>query len=791
MRLAVLAVVVILGGTLALPAVSAQERVIRIGAQMDNGLAMVSRGPGDPARPQTARFQFQFADISTESLTPATSAAELHQVSGSAIAAPGEDTTGWTINLPLLSTSTMRAGDTGTGDFEVQHDVGTPGSSLSGILILRLDGTYADENDTVEIPWRVIIAPSPGVQLSTVPGGTERVKPFQLATFQVQIRNVDTYRATFRIAATVLPGDGIDPTVVQVLGVGDQSLEGGASKVVTLTVLAPRDKFWYNDVPLMVRVEVTPTAGGSTVTTMYLMTVSGFYVSENIIILTLIALAQIALFIFLIIFGRRAYERRYLGRPIPPWQIPEEAAALERLKRDDPRAHYLLRYFIMEEEYRSALLWFYSYKKISKKRLKAEIKAIEMRERADELVSQPSARFDKASGRIQRRYARKMERAEARTQREIERLQAKLSRTYEKDYEKDHGKWEAKVEKLQKKHNKPYVKAKAKWDKETKRILEKWEKPFRKEKKKYDEALAAAKEKYAKKVKKADKPTWRAWREQMDDWESENKLRKKEGRELAPEPALFSAAVGPPDLPAPFQEPPRPELPPEPQPDKTVELPPEPQLTTPDVWSSHYAKKAKKAQRNGARQIRSLELELAEKLNKLRHEREDSGVKVEEKRERLIAASQTMTASRVGFVDRVLRRSATDVERRHHIAYLRGLTHERIKELEEAEAATLERVRVQGEREQADLEAKILGERSRQRSLAGSEKTAHAERIASLVRQLGELKNANQQKLRLAQRESKQRIQAGVTRLKAEEREAIDRELGRNAPTAPAEPAQS
>lgn len=768
---------------LLVPAGNAQGLPVReldVDFSLSPGTAVVGR-----LLDATANFQFQFRDASIGQIAPAAGTAQYHFVDAKIEWNGGETPAGWAIG-GLVYSGMLPAGGSGVGTFQIFHATTTTQRSVGGTLTLTLSNPNTGESTSRTAEWAVVVLPSPSADVRVERPASDVVRPDSFTTAHLSITNTDAYGAAFTVSAIVFSAEGIDPADFAFGGTGSYYLEPGETQRVDVIFKTPRTLFWYKSVPLQLQFAVEGPNGSSRVTTNLAYTVDGFFVPVNLIFLILAALLQAAILVAFIVYARRRYESRFFGRPVPPWTIPEEAANLERLKREDPRAHYVMRYFLMEEEYRSALLWFFAYKKINKRQLKAELKAVALREKADTVGAVPLERHERTFERLQRRYERRIERAKERTTKQIANLQARLDRSFEKDFDKDHEAWEKQVEKLREKHERPVLKAKKKWEAETQKILAKWEKPFKKDREKYERALAKAKEAYALKVKKADKPAWKEWRGRMEDWEVENKLRKKEGRELAPEPDLMSTIVGPPELPPAFVPPPRPDLPPEPRPTTNLELPPEPTLTTPDLAHSHYSKDARAVEQDGLKRVRDLERALAAKLHELQGDRSDTQAKLERKRERILEASQTVQAP--SFVDKVLRRTPAEAERRHTVAYIKGLTKERIKELHEAEETVLERVRIEGERAEAALEAQILGERaSLSRAQAAGDASAKAtesEKVQALVRQRGELKITNAKRMADERRASKERLETRVAQLRAEERERLARETGADAPDA-------
>jgi hypothetical protein len=158
-------------------------------------------------------------------------------------------------------------------------------------------------------------------------------------------------------------------------------------------------------------------------------------------------LLLICALIFLILFVRRRKERleeEILGKPQKPWLIPVEQVYLRHLKKKDPRAWYVVRNYLMEDEYRSSLAWYKAYKKAtkgdrSKERLVlAQEKTYARWKRGWEKdIAKPMLKADKLEAKLQKkldRKARKKDRkALAKWRGEVKKLEAKHEKAVEKE----------------------------------------------------------------------------------------------------------------------------------------------------------------------------------------------------------------------------------------------------------------------------------------------------------------------------------------------------------------------
>jgi hypothetical protein len=147
-------------------------------------------------------------------------------------------------------------------------------------------------------------------------------------------------------------------------------------------------------------------------------------------------------------------EEEILGKPQRPWTIPAEALYLQRLEEKDPRAAYVVRHYLMEDEYRSSLLWYYAYKRATKGS-RAKERLIVKQEHGHE--------------KWQDGWAKKVMRPEAKADRYDDKLQRKLDRRARKHHKKALQEWEKRGKALETAHAKAVEKAEERWSKEARK----------------------------------------------------------------------------------------------------------------------------------------------------------------------------------------------------------------------------------------------------------------------------------------------------------------------------------
>lgn len=766
----------------------ASDQILQLDATVDRSFAMVSKGVATGRYVQFAQFNYVARDVSFDAQHVPFNV-DSHRIRVEAFWTSTE-TAGWTLSPPSFP---LRQGAPGpslavTGMVQVIAGINAQVRDVEGIIRFILDRPEnPSQNVTIDFPFLVRIAPILSAQIE-FDQGDDRAGPDDLVQFRVRVVNTAFWPGFYRVSATVFDAPGITGSEITVHGAGDYYLQAGEERVIDLSFIAPREKFWYRGDPATILIEVTPTNGGAIQSDVHVVEISGIYVSGNLFFLILAMLGQLALLLFFIVFAKRAYERRYLGRPLPPWEIPRERERLRQLKEEDPRAHYVTRYFLMEEEYQSALLWFYAFKKTSKRQLKAQARSIALREKADDVeVGEAPTVPASASERLQRRFGRRIERRQRAIERKFDAWQGRLERTYDKDYQKRHDAWEKRVEKIEEKANKPYLRARKKWERESGKILAHWERPFKRQKKKHEKRVAKAQEEYEKIVKKKDKPTYKAWRGRYSDWEEEAAAAEERGEDAPPAPELYSEKVGPADMPEPLQLPPKPELPPKPKASAKPDLPPEPERGQARLSESRFAKKARRFERKQWAKILALEADLASKLEKLNEKSQKRHRKLLAKRQGYL--EEAGEVGKPSLMDKVLRRTPEQMERRHKISYVKSTFRERMREARERTAAHIERVGLDQQRKEAELEAQLIAARSGHRTAARARDpdatTAAQDRIKALQSELEGAKTDGVASIKKDREVAKKELAQQLTQLKQQQQEAVDALRGEKRGTAP------
>ncbi len=226
-------------------------------------------------------------------------------------------------------------------------------------------------------------------------------------------------------------------------------IPGRQSGVMSFSIQGPEDSLLYLSENCSLRLTVIATDNPDReVGAIVSVVVNGWYVDPTWVFWTIGAIVAMVLLLLFVASRKARIEEELLGKPQKPWTIPVEKVYLERLKEEDPHAYYVVRHYLMEDEYRSALLWYHAFKRGTKNQ-RAKERMIVAQERSYE-------RWRKREQRKADRPLRAADRYEAK-------LQKKLDRKVGRRHRKEKAKWDALVKKLNAAHAKKVEKAEAKW----------------------------------------------------------------------------------------------------------------------------------------------------------------------------------------------------------------------------------------------------------------------------------------------------------------------------------------
>ena len=243
---------------------------------------------------------------------------------------------------------------------------------LSAAFVMR----YGKYSGTVSVEYKNIsilvkVKPYHALKFDTLP--LINLKPNQITSIPITLENLGNYNDTynFRIVS-------VNKKIV-ISNPSSITLAPGEQKDIYLGISVPQSAFDYGTLH-SVKIEAFSIYDPNVTIdqkTIYFET-RGIYFSE-INSIGILFFAVIFIFIIAIyMHKRRVYYEKYCSQPDKPWEIPEERAYLDKLKKtDEEKYNEILK--MMHEEYKSALLWYKYYidatiKKIREEKNKEKIK---------------------------------------------------------------------------------------------------------------------------------------------------------------------------------------------------------------------------------------------------------------------------------------------------------------------------------------------------------------------------------------------------------------------------------
>lgn len=291
-----------------------------------------------------------------------------------------------------------------------------------------------------------LLANSPGLAAYTAQvSESYLLKPKQIVEVPVRIRNTSLNPRFFDFEVVSNPCD---------MGVatsnGNLVLERSVEEY-PISIRAPSTKIWYAYESCALTLEVRPQDNANQVRTVVVnVQVAGLYINPMWVFNTLAVILLLVLLLLLVARRKARIEEEILGKPQKPWTIPVEALYLDALRKKDARAWYVVRHYLMEDEYRSSLLWYKAYKKQTKGSRKKEALVL---------------RQEKAYDAWKAAWAKDIEKPLRKADRFEAKLQKKLDRKADKAHRKQMRKYRAVVGQMEKAHGKQVERASEKYEK--------------------------------------------------------------------------------------------------------------------------------------------------------------------------------------------------------------------------------------------------------------------------------------------------------------------------------------
>ena len=247
--------------------------------------------------------------------------------------------------------------DVKTDDSAVDYAV------VAGIKCTRND-TYGKPLGSSYIYIPLKASPANFIKMST--SKTEKTaSPKSIVYFDIDITNEGYYKDVFQFEIE----EGHD--LKAQFDTQDPVIEPGETKQMKLYVLTP-SKFLDFGTPNQIDIYAYSTGSSKRTHVGSLIVITkGIYISPlvGIIGVPIIIVLVVIYVLFYCIKNKR--DRELFGKPDKPWLLSEEKKYLKELKKNDKKEYDEVRQ-AMRCEYKSALLWFSSYRKSTKEKPKSE-----------------------------------------------------------------------------------------------------------------------------------------------------------------------------------------------------------------------------------------------------------------------------------------------------------------------------------------------------------------------------------------------------------------------------------
>jgi len=237
-------------------------------------------------------------------------------------------------------------------------------SVVAGIKCTRID-TIGGEIGSSYIYVPIKASPTNYVKMYAV-NTKKNAGPKSMVYFTFDITNEGYYKDVFQFDLEEENG------LLALTNEQAVALNPGETRAITVGVLTP-EKFWDPGTPNKIDVQIysigdpTRTLVGSLV-----VYTEGIYISPLVIIIAAPIIIILAIIYLIFFYRREKKEKEVFGKPQKPWTIPEERKHLEELKQKN-KEQYEKERQMMEEEYKSAILWFKNYREAERQKGKKEI----------------------------------------------------------------------------------------------------------------------------------------------------------------------------------------------------------------------------------------------------------------------------------------------------------------------------------------------------------------------------------------------------------------------------------
>lgn len=362
---------------------------------------------------------------------------------------PRVDDPGWTVSMARPIIQSVYAGDTVEN---IVYFQALPAASTPEYVVdvnVTLSGSQGETSQVIQLSGY-----NPGIPVFAALGRNPGVAgPNEIVSAPVTIQNFDLQPRSFSMEVVQNPC-GLDVVPPQ-----NNLVDARSTETFTVDMQTPDDKIWYFYESCPVRLQVFgDDEPDEFQTVVFNVQLNGGYINPMWVFWTVVIIAAILLLFLVAKRRKEAVEEEILGKPQKPWTIPAEKVYLEHLEERDPRAAYVVRHYLMEDEYRSALLWYESYKKATKGERKKERLIVKVehdvdknRRKWEKRIAAPIKSADKYEARLQRKLQKKADKRHRKAMKAYDKRVEKIEAAHDKDVERAQKKWEKQAKRAEKK----------------------------------------------------------------------------------------------------------------------------------------------------------------------------------------------------------------------------------------------------------------------------------------------------------------------------------------------------
>ncbi len=270
----------------------------------------------------------------------------------------------------------------------------------------------------------VLVKVKPYHAVDIEPVTLEKLQPDQITSMPIIVKNLGNYNDTFSFKITSESGDVklVDPVTI--------SLKPGETGNTLLGIAAPELVYDTGTLyPIIIETYSIDQPNVTIAQQRLFLETKGVYISEIGAAYSVIVCFFIFLGAAFFLFRKKRELANIVIKPQKPWNIPIERKHLEELKQKDKEAYEKER-LMMEDEYKSAMLWYDSYRQ-SIKQEKQIGKTKQLNSKINEFFKKPEKKKVKPEKKKEEKQPKKEKKPEKKVEKSKEKKEEKPKETPE------------------------------------------------------------------------------------------------------------------------------------------------------------------------------------------------------------------------------------------------------------------------------------------------------------------------------------------------------------------------